>query len=218
MESSCFSRPQSTASHLFARTRSFHRPTYKRPGSATGDPRNRFRILRRCSLKRSRSRLAVSPMYTSEQPKKKNSFCRFIFTNKVTIWAASYSACVVYILKQLFITVSVKVVDIFTSTSVNNSKTLVFLFVSCARFPCVRTHTTFCIAWLNPPTEEGYLIKFDTCQSILALIVEQRINSELLKPFNNPPGVSPSKGKQGTTRGKEKIFWPRWESNPRPPD
>ena len=32
MESPCFSRPQSTASHLFARTRSFHRPTYKRPG------------------------------------------------------------------------------------------------------------------------------------------------------------------------------------------
>ena len=34
--------------------------------------------------------------------------------------------------------------------------------------------------------------------------------------MNNPLGVSPSKGKQGTTRGKEKIFWPRWESNPRP--
>ena len=34
MESPCFSRPQSTASHLFARTRSFHRPTYKRPGCA----------------------------------------------------------------------------------------------------------------------------------------------------------------------------------------
>ena len=32
--------------------------------------------------------------------------------------------------------------------------------------------------------------------------------------MNNPLGVSPSKGKQGTTRGKEKIFWPRWESNP----
>ena len=32
MESPRFSRPQSTASHLFARTRSFHRPTYKRPG------------------------------------------------------------------------------------------------------------------------------------------------------------------------------------------
>ena len=32
MESPCFSRPQSTTSHLFARTRSFHRPTYKRPG------------------------------------------------------------------------------------------------------------------------------------------------------------------------------------------
>ena len=27
----------------------------------------------------------------------------------------------------------------------------------------------------------------------------------LLKPVNNPLGVSPSKGKQETTRGKEKI-------------
>ena len=35
--------------------------------------------------------------------------------------------------------------------------------------------------------------------------------------MNNPLGVSPSKGKQGTTRGKEKIFLPRWESNQRPP-
>ena len=26
------------------------------------------------------------------------------------------------------------------------------------------------------------------------------------KPMNNPLGVSPSKGKQGTTRGKEKSF------------
>ena len=32
MKSPRFSGPQSTASHLFARTRSFHRPTYKRPG------------------------------------------------------------------------------------------------------------------------------------------------------------------------------------------
>ena len=32
--------------------------------------------------------------------------------------------------------------------------------------------------------------------------------------MNNPLGVSPSNGKQGTTGGKEKIFWPRWESNP----
>ena len=37
----------------------------------------------------------------------------------------------------------------------------------------------------------------------------------LLKPLNNPLSVSPSKGKQGTTRGKEKIFRPRRESNPR---
>ena len=41
--------------------------------------------------------------------------------------------------------------------------------------------------------------------------MEQRINSEvqikvllIFKPMNNPLGVSPSKGKQGTTRGKEK--------------
>ena len=33
--------------------------------SATGNPRDRFRILRRCSLKCSRSRLPVSPMYRS---------------------------------------------------------------------------------------------------------------------------------------------------------
>ena len=33
---------------------------------------------------------------------------------------------------------------------------------------------------------------------------------------NHPLGISPSKGKQGTTRGKEKIFWPQWELNPRP--
>ena len=44
-------------------------------------------------------------------------------------------------------------------------------------------------------------------------MVEQRINSEvkikvLIEPMNNPLGVSPSKGNQGTARGKEKIFWP----------
>ena len=42
-------------------------------------------------------------------------------------------------------------------------------------------------------------------------MVEQRINSEvyikvLIEPMNNPLGVSPSKGNQGTTRGKEKVF------------
>ena len=35
-ESVWFSRAQSTASHLFARTRSFHRPTYKRPAGTAG--------------------------------------------------------------------------------------------------------------------------------------------------------------------------------------
>jgi len=42
-------------------------------------------------------------------------------------------------------------------------------------------------------------------------VVKQRINSAvqikvLLEPMNNPLGVSPSKGNQETTRGKEKIF------------
>ena len=40
-------------------------------------------------------------------------------------------------------------------------------------------------------------------------MLKQRINSEvqikvLIEPMNNPLGVSPSKGNQGTTRGKEK--------------
>ena len=37
-----------------------------------------------------------------------------------------------------------------------------------------------------------------------------------VKPMKDPLGVSPSKGNQGTTQGKENFFWPRWESNPRP--
>ena len=43
-------------------------------------------------------------------------------------------------------------------------------------------------------------------------MVEQRlINSEvyikvIIEPMNNPLGVSPSKGSQGTTQGEEKIF------------
>ena len=37
-------------------------------------------------------------------------------------------------------------------------------------------------------------------------IVEQRINSEVYKPMHTPLGISPSKGKRGTTRGEEKIF------------
>ena len=42
-------------------------------------------------------------------------------------------------------------------------------------------------------------------------MVKQRIDSEvqikvLIEPMNNPLGVSPSKGNQVTTRGKEKIF------------
>ena len=36
--------------------------------------------------------------------------------------------------------------------------------------------------------------------------------------MNNPLGVSPSKGNQGATWSREKIFWRQWESNPQPPD
>ena len=44
-------------------------------------------------------------------------------------------------------------------------------------------------------------------------MVEQRVSSEvlikvLIEPMNNPLGVSPSNGNQGTTRGKEKSFDP----------
>ena len=35
-------------------------------------------------------------LFTSEQPNKNKMACRYIITNKVTLWAASYSACVVY--------------------------------------------------------------------------------------------------------------------------
>ena len=42
-------------------------------------------------------------------------------------------------------------------------------------------------------------------------MVEQRINSEvkikvLIEPMNNPLSVSPSKGNQGTTRGKKNLL------------
>ena len=38
------------------------------------------------------------------------------------------------------------------------------------------------------------------------LTLKCKLKYVLLKPMKNPLGVSPSKGKQGTTRGKEKIF------------
>ena len=47
-------------------------------------------------------------LFTSEQPKKiQNGFCRYIVTNEITL------QLVWYILKQLFTSVSVKVVDIY---------------------------------------------------------------------------------------------------------
>ena len=36
--------------------------------------------------------------------------------------------------------------------------------------------------------------------------INKQLFKVLLKPMNNPLGISPSKGKQGTTRGKEKSF------------
>ena len=45
--------------------------------SITGNPRDRFRILRRCSLKRSRSRLPVSPMHRQLQRRQEMQYTTF---------------------------------------------------------------------------------------------------------------------------------------------
>ena len=37
-----------------------------------------------------------STIYLRAAVEKQDGFCRYIATNKVTIWSASYSACVVY--------------------------------------------------------------------------------------------------------------------------
>ena len=37
-----------------------------------------------------------STIHLRAAEEKQNGFCRYVFTNKVTLWAASYSACVVY--------------------------------------------------------------------------------------------------------------------------
>ena len=37
-----------------------------------------------------------STIHLRAAEEKQNRFCRYFFTNKVTLWAASYSACVVY--------------------------------------------------------------------------------------------------------------------------
>ena len=37
---------------------------------------------------------------------KQNGFCRYMLTNKVTLWAASYSACVVYTKTIIHLSVS----------------------------------------------------------------------------------------------------------------
>ena len=76
----------------------------------------------------------------------------------------------------------------------------------------------------EPNNRQGavYKIKYSDCQASYigdSGTRELTLRCKLkcyFKPMNNPLGVSPSKGKQRTTRGKEKIFWPRWESNPRP--
>ena len=37
-----------------------------------------------------------STIHLRAADEKQNRFCRYIFTNEVSLWAASYSACVVY--------------------------------------------------------------------------------------------------------------------------
>ena len=38
----------------------------------------------------------VSTIHLRASEGKQNGFCRYTVTNKVTLWAASYSACVIY--------------------------------------------------------------------------------------------------------------------------
>ena len=38
----------------------------------------------------------ISTTHLPAAEEKQNGFCQYIFQNKVTLWAASYSACVVY--------------------------------------------------------------------------------------------------------------------------
>ena len=50
--------------------------------------------------------LAQSTSHLQAAEEKQNGFCRYIFTNKVTLWAASYSACVVYTKTIIHLSVS----------------------------------------------------------------------------------------------------------------
>ena len=50
--------------------------------------------------------------YLRAAEEKQNGYCQHIVTNNVTLWAASYSACVVYT-KTIVTSMSVKVVDIY---------------------------------------------------------------------------------------------------------
>ena len=68
-----------------------------------------------------------STIHLRAAEEKQNGFCRYIFTNKVTLWAASYSTRVVY--PKTIIRLSVgesggyllgKYLPLFTSTALNN--------------------------------------------------------------------------------------------------
>ena len=61
-----------------------------------------------------------STIHLRAAEEKQNDFCRCIFTNKVTLWAASYSACVVYTKTIIHLSVGETWWWIFTTTSVNN--------------------------------------------------------------------------------------------------
>ena len=53
-------------------------------------------------------------------------FCQHIVTNKVTLWAASHSACVVYTKTIIHLSVGESHVYLFTSTSVDTVKNFIF--------------------------------------------------------------------------------------------
>ena len=46
-----------------------------------------------------------STIHLREAEEKQNGFCRYFVTNKITLWAASYSACVVYTITIIHLSV-----------------------------------------------------------------------------------------------------------------
>ena len=137
MESPCFSRPQSTASHLFARTRSFHRPTYKRPGVNTrksaGKPNAEWLVRERTvksNSEKSSGNLNCFPFLTGLRIKAKSTKCKSAILICLTAFSSDYPPISDLIIK---ITISLIVIGL------KNSYFPLIHLSSCYRTVCYRT-------------------------------------------------------------------------------